>query len=284
LSQEGSNGDTGLTGDLLGAWMRTVSMRTVIVPPRFEGLPTASSQTVPMNGCFPPILSLRWKGTTVTGRTGRRRRMGIRSCNCLDVPPASVSEADDVGVLPRRGDVVAACLVSESRRGEGTGPLSAGGDPAAVGQHAARALTAQDATRVRPLNRPDKLGQRRAGGDEAVGRIRASTCVFLVGARGFEPLASSASRKRSTPELSAREPACYRVSRRGPELNRCTGFCRPLPNHSATPPGTRIAGRARVYLQLRHRDRAARTRRALSRGGPSSRPCDPRRPRRAGAS
>ena len=43
----GSNGDAGLTGDLFGASMRTVSMRVVIVPPRFEGLPTASSQTVP---------------------------------------------------------------------------------------------------------------------------------------------------------------------------------------------------------------------------------------------
>ena len=28
----------------------------------------------------------------------------------------------------------------------------------------------------------------------------------------------------------------HRVPRRGPELNRCTGFCRPLPNHSATTP------------------------------------------------
>src|SRR3990170_8539566 len=26
------------------------------------------------------------------------------------------------------------------------------------------------------------------------------------------------------------------LPRRGPELNRCTGLCRPLPNHSATPP------------------------------------------------
>ena len=57
-SHEGSNGDAGLTGDLFGASMRTVSMRVVIVPPRFEGLPTASSQTVPMDGCFPSILSL----------------------------------------------------------------------------------------------------------------------------------------------------------------------------------------------------------------------------------
>jgi hypothetical protein len=42
-SHEGSNGDAGRTGDLFGASMRTVSMRVVIVPPRFEGLPTASS-------------------------------------------------------------------------------------------------------------------------------------------------------------------------------------------------------------------------------------------------
>jgi hypothetical protein len=51
-------GDDGLTGDLFGASMRTVSMRVVIVPPRFEGLPTASSQTVPMNGYFSLVLSL----------------------------------------------------------------------------------------------------------------------------------------------------------------------------------------------------------------------------------
>jgi hypothetical protein len=38
---------------------------------------------------------------------------------------------------------------------------------------------------------------------------RGLTCDFSVGARGFEPLASSASRKRSTPELSARSPAWY---------------------------------------------------------------------------
>ena len=37
----------------------------------------------------------------------------------------------------------------------------------------------------------------------------------LVGARGFEPLASSASRKRSTPELSARSPAWYRRAEAG---------------------------------------------------------------------
>jgi hypothetical protein len=29
-------------------------------------------------------------------------------------------------------------------------------------------------------------------------------------------------------------------SRRGPELNRCTGICSPLPNHSATPPWRRV--------------------------------------------
>jgi hypothetical protein len=48
-----------------------------------------------------------------------------------------------------------------------------------------------------------------------VGRHRASDLVFLVGARGFEPLASSASRKRSTPELSARSPAWYRRAEAG---------------------------------------------------------------------
>ena len=61
----------------------------------------------------------------------------------------------------------------------------------------------------------------------------------MVGARGFEPLTSSASRKRSPPELSARTSDAIARSdpRRGPESNRCTRLCRPLPDHSATPPG-----------------------------------------------
>jgi len=42
------------------------------LPPRFEGLPTASSQTVAMNvGCFIRIFSLRGRGTTDSG-TGSR--------------------------------------------------------------------------------------------------------------------------------------------------------------------------------------------------------------------
>ena len=43
--------------------------------------------------------------------------------------------------------------------------------------------------------------------------------VLSVGARGFEPLTSSASRKRSPPELSARGFGCYR-SLRGRDLHR----------------------------------------------------------------
>jgi len=39
---------------------------------------------------------------------------------------------------------------------------------------------------------------------------------YVVGARGFEPLTSSASRKRSTPELSARARRFY-VPERGLE-------------------------------------------------------------------
>jgi hypothetical protein len=60
------------------------------------------------------------------------------------------------------------------------------------------------------------------------------TGSFRVGDSGFEPLTSSASRKRSPPELIAR--AFRRSERRHPESNRGTGFCRPLPNHSAMPP------------------------------------------------
>jgi hypothetical protein len=74
-SHEGSNGDAGLTGDLFGASMRTVSMRVVIVPPRFEGLPTASSQTVPMDGCFSSIVSL----LMIDQRFGPTRHMFIAS-------------------------------------------------------------------------------------------------------------------------------------------------------------------------------------------------------------
>ena len=60
----------------------------------------------------------------------------------------------------------------------------------------------------------------------------------LVGATGIEPVASSVSGKRSPAELSARSDPDSRPgpSRRRPELNRGRGFCRPLPNHSATPP------------------------------------------------
>jgi hypothetical protein len=48
-------------------------MRVVIVPPRFEGLPTASSQTVPMDGCFSSIVSL----LMIDQRFGPTRRMFI---------------------------------------------------------------------------------------------------------------------------------------------------------------------------------------------------------------
>ena len=62
---------------------------------------------------------------------------------------------------------------------------------------------------------------------------------FRVGDSGFEPLTSSASRKRSPPELIALTLSLGPRSlseRRHPESNRGTGFCRPLPNHSAMPP------------------------------------------------
>jgi hypothetical protein len=67
--------------------------------------------------------------------------------------------------------------------------------------------------------------------------------LLLVGDSGFEPLTSSASRKRSPPELIApahKHPSSQVPSeRRHPESNRGTGFCRPLPNHSAMPPTRR---------------------------------------------
>jgi len=55
---------TGWTGDLVGASMRTVSMRVVIMPPHSEGLPTASSQTVPLDGASFPF-SLFGRGGTL---------------------------------------------------------------------------------------------------------------------------------------------------------------------------------------------------------------------------
>jgi hypothetical protein len=47
-----------MTGDLFGASMRTVYMGWSSCLLGSRGCPTASSQTVPMNGCFVPILSL----------------------------------------------------------------------------------------------------------------------------------------------------------------------------------------------------------------------------------
>jgi hypothetical protein len=63
--------------------------------------------------------------------------------------------------------------------------------------------------------------------------------LVLVGATGFEPVTSSVSGKRSPAELRARRTRSYANGwRRCPELNRGTGFCRPLPEplgHTAVP-------------------------------------------------
>ena len=79
----------------------------------------------------------------------------------------------------------------------------------------------------------------------------------LVGAEGFEPSTSSASGKRSPPELSARwDPECTntRHPRRRPESNRCNGFCRPVPKplghvakegRQVAPPGAEDGARTR---------------------------------------
>lgn len=45
------------------------------MPPRFEGLPTASSQAVPLDGCFALILSLRGRGKTAAGAPGARAEL-----------------------------------------------------------------------------------------------------------------------------------------------------------------------------------------------------------------
>ena len=63
---------------------------------------------------------------------------------------------------------------------------------------------------------------------------------FLVGAEGFEPTTSSASGKRSPPELSALGSGVYQTTSgtRGDDRNRTgvTGFADPRLNHSATSP------------------------------------------------
>ena len=52
------------------------------MPPRFEGLPTASSQAVPLDGCFALILSLGGRGKTAAGAPGARsaRDGGLIDC------------------------------------------------------------------------------------------------------------------------------------------------------------------------------------------------------------
>ena len=59
--------------------------------------------------------------------------------------------------------------------------------------------------------------------------------VCLVGATGIEPVTSAVSRQRSAAELSAQYGHCIPPRRRR-ESNPGTGFCRPLPHHSATSP------------------------------------------------
>ena len=59
--------------------------------------------------------------------------------------------------------------------------------------------------------------------------------VSGVGATGIEPVTSAVSRQRSAAELSARCGHCIPTRRRR-ESNPGTGFCRPLPHHSATSP------------------------------------------------
>ncbi len=56
-----------------------------------------------------------------------------------------------------------------------------------------------------------------------------------MGATGIEPVTSAVSRQRSAAELSARCGHCIPTRRRR-ESNPGTGFCRPLPHHSATSP------------------------------------------------
>jgi AmiR/NasT family two-component response regulator len=65
------------------------------VPPRFEGLPTASPQTVPVNWCFSLIVSLRGRGGTLElplpGTPTRKDRLRRRLAGYgLKVAPGSI--------------------------------------------------------------------------------------------------------------------------------------------------------------------------------------------------
>ena len=67
----------------------------------------------------------------------------------------------------------------------------------------------------------------------------------IVGADGIEPSTSAASGQRSPAELSARVAGHRTDPRRRRESNPGRGFCRPLPNHSATSPRRRPVDRPR---------------------------------------
>ncbi len=90
---------------------------------------------------------------------------------------------------------------------------------------------------TRAAGKPPLTMLRRAG----ITNHRSRTFRRKVGDSGFEPLTPSASRKRSPPELIARirHPSRASFQRRHPESNRGTGFCRPLPIHSAMSPTCR---------------------------------------------
>jgi hypothetical protein len=63
------------------------------VPPRFEGLPTASSQAVPLDGCFALILSLGGRGKTAAGALGARTPISYSKDEKSRLSKASFAES-----------------------------------------------------------------------------------------------------------------------------------------------------------------------------------------------
>ena len=134
-------------------------------------------------------------------------RLGTRLCDPLHRSP-QVRADRPPRIGPHRQEV------------DGTGPVVA--PPVAVAEQAREPTARPDGGR----DSRDRWHVRGKGEISMTTRDRVRMpAVLSVGARGFEPLTSSASRKRSPPELSARGFGCYR-SLRGGDLHRVSGAAR----------------------------------------------------------
>ena len=134
MSRGGSKGAAGWTGDLVGTSMPTVSMRVVTVPPRFEGLPTASSQTVPLDN----VLSLshfeRGRNIGLPFPDGATERAGFQGVRGRGIPGAEAKQ--DHGANGRSKTSVktgcdATCPRHDFRMAPGSSILQQFGEPLA---------------------------------------------------------------------------------------------------------------------------------------------------------